>query len=624
MTEVYLDFETYSSVNIKKSNVYAYTESPDFEALMCGWSVDGGPVWVDEGEDEILRTWKRLWALNPLWIAHNAGFERVVMSRLLGMPVGVYLPPEDWLDTAALAAEAGLPRSLEDLAKALGAEEKDSAGTRLINLFCSPQKGRRVMPAERPEQWEQFKVYCGQDVSTLVDVRRRLPDWPNGSERALWDVDQRVNDRGIKVDIPFVLKAVAATEKNNKAAVEEVIALTGIDNPNSTQQLSKWLAEHGCPLDDMQAETVKTALARRDVSHEVHRVLELRQELALVASNKYSAALRSVSSDHRLRGQFVFHGAHTGRWSSKGVQVHNLPRQSDPREAEAILDLMYDFGAEPSMLKSLVRPMFLGPFVISDFSAIEARVLAWMAGEQWVLQAFEEERDLYVETAKRMGSGMTRQQGKIAVLALGYNGSVGSLRAMGYGGPPEHIQATRRQVSHGAQFAAAREAAKNQGWKSDSELLKMVTSWRRANPRIVKFWERLETAFKHGGDLGKVHVDIDGNNRRIVLPSGRALTYHNVRAGQRPSYRHIRGYREDTYGGRLTENVTQAVARDLLADAMIRLDAAGYPIVAHVHDEVVIESDDAEGIKKIMIDGPSWAAGLPLGASADLSERYTK
>jgi len=585
-----IDIETFSGVNLKKSNVYAYVEDPEFEVLMAAWSLDDGPVEVAIGEKEILDI-PGLWDRRVLKCAHNAGFERVCLSRVNGMSVGDYLPPEDWLDTMALAAEYGYPRSLGKLAEALGAEPKDEAGTRLINLFCMPYRGRRVMPEERPEKWAEFVKYCRQDVVALQDIRHRLPGWPSEFEQDLWCTDQRVNDRGIKVDLSLVHKAVGAAAENTEAATKEAISITGIENPGSTQQLTAWFYENDLVLGDLKAETVTKAL-KGDCTPEVRRVLELRQELALVASRKFEAALRGCSIDGRLRGQFVFHAAHTGRWSSRGVQLHNLPRQSDPREAAGILDLTYGFGASPDMLKSLVRPMFLGPFAISDFSAIEARVIAWLAGEDWVLKAFEEGRDLYVETAERMG-GLTRAQGKIAVLALGYQGAVGSLRVMG-------------------------------GEGTDAELLALVKKWRKANPRIVKFWAHLEAVFRTGGTVGKLTVEVDGSDRIIRLPSGRGLHYHKVSAGSRLRYAHIQGYREDTYGGRLAENVTQAVARDLLADAMLRLDQAGYYVVGHVHDEVIVESDDLEGIKEIMKTGPDWADGLPLDASADRVERYTK
>jgi DNA polymerase len=646
-----VDIETYSSVDIKKANVYAYTESPDFEVLMAAWSLDGSPVEVAIGEKAISEI-PGLWDSSVKKVAHNAGFERVCFSRMRGLPVGTYLPPEDWYDTAAVAAERGLPRDLDRLARAVGADPKDSAGTRLINLFCRPNGGRRVMPEDQPEKWAEFVEYCRQDVVTLQGVRKHLAGWPSEFERNLWYLDQKINDRGVFIDLAMAHKAVEAAGNNAEDAQREVIDLTGVENPGSTQQLSAWAESVGFPMPNWQAETVTSALDKDDLEPDVRRVLELRQELALVASNKYVAALRSVSRDGRLRGQFMFHGAHTGRWSSKGVQVHNLPKKGfadDEGEPDlvaqdaAILDLMFGYGASPGTLKKLVRPLFVGPFAVSDFSAIEARVIAWLAGEQWVLDAFAEGRDIYVETANRMSTAntkFTRADGKIAVLALGFGGGVNALRRMGARG-------------------------------SEAELKRLIDFWRKTNPEIVRLWSEIEYLWRradpdsgftsgslrlssiHGSDVrvdargtGKVGVFWVPGTRtvQLVLPSKRRITYRRVRWNKadrdanndayqkgspadkwsRPQYFSPRGSFVHTYGGSLAENVTQAVARDLLADAMLRLDAAGYPIVAHVHDEVVVESDDIEGIVKIMKDGPTWAKGLPLNASGIITERYTK
>ena len=619
-----IDIETYSTVDLPKSNVYAYVEDPAFEVLMCGWSLNDSPVKVVEGERGVIAEVLPM-VLDPgvKAVAHNAPFERVCFSRLAGMPVGEYLAPEGWYDTAAVAVEYGYPRKLETLAPLLGAAPKDTAGTALINLFCKPRKVgrgaaavvRRVMPHEQPEKWAQFLDYCRQDVETLKEVRRRLPGgWPSEFERDLWYADQRVNDRGILVDLEMARGAVAAAEENAAAATREVIEITGVENPGSTQQLGEWCEGVGLAMPDWQADTVAAALGRAE--GDVRRVLELRQELALVASRKYTAALRGVSLDGRLRGQFLFHGAHTGRWSSRGVQVHNLPRKAftreDPETGEEhtdwaligalILDLRLGLGASPEALKKLVRPMFVSPlaaglggdpFGISDFSSIEARILAWWAGEQWVLDAFRAGRDIYVETAQRMGGGMTRADGKIATLALGYQGALGSLRNMGAKG-------------------------------TDAELLRLVKRWRAANPRIVGLWARMETAFRSGGPVGRVRVEVDGSSRYVVLPSGRRMCYRQVAAGARLSYFSVKGFRTETYGGSLVENVTQAMARDLLAEALLKADRAGRRIVAHVHDELVDESPDVEGLRALMLDVPAWTEGLPMGASGEVVGRYTK
>lgn len=654
-----LDIETYSDVELKKSNVYAYTESPVFEVMMCGWSLNNSPIEVWEGEQDIKRI-PGLFDPDVKKVAHNAPFERICFSRMAGLPVGQYLPTEEYFDTMAIAREFGYPAALDALAKALGAEPKDSAGTRLINTFCMPRKvprkeqWQRVTKHMKPVEWAEFRKYCGQDVSTLQDVRKRLPGWPSEFERELWYVDQRINDRGLKVDLPLARKAIGVARENDEILGREVIEITGVENPNSTKQLGEWCESVGFPMENWQARTVEDSLARAHAHSrsDIVRVLELRQELALVAANKFDAVLRGVSMDGRLRGQFVFHAAHTGRWSSRGVQVHNLPRLAFERkingekvydevgERMAILDLMNDFGCTPEVLKMLVRPMFILDGVTSDFSAIEARVLAWLAGEDWVLQAFKEGRDLYVETAARMG-GMTRQQGKIAVLACGYQGSVGSMRNMGYGGWPcpwdlrdseiRRAKMANRDKNVQVDDTNNEPRHEREGHKCNDEIQLVVDAWRAANPRIVMFWKRLERAFRDGGKCGRITVIARGNQRRVRLPSGRTLYYHGVstRASKsgnshRLSYRHVRGYREGTYGGRLTENVTQAVARDLLGHAMIELDRAGYLLVGHIHDEALAESKDTEGIREIMRTGPAWAEDLPLDASSDILYRYRK
>ena len=666
-TIVDLDIETFSTVELKKANVYAYAEDPAFEILMCAIGVDDGPIELVEGEDKIASV------VTPLLgdpevkiVAHNAPFERVCFSRMVGLPVGEYLAPEQWVDTAALAALYGLPRSLDALARALKVTPKDTAGTRLINLFCKPNRGRRVLPDDKPEQWAEFGRYCVQDVDTMREVRHVIKGWPaDGFERALWYADQRINDRGMRVDLPLASKAVQAAKENAARAEREVIEITGVENPGSTQQLGAWCAERGFRMENWQKDTVADALMRSDVPEDVEQVLRLRQELALVAHRKFEAALRGTSVDGRLRGQFMYHAAHTGRWSSKGVQVHNLPRLSftykdrdgekqydEVAEDMAIQRVLRSLDVSPETLKMLVRPLFILDGVTSDFSAIEARVLAWLSGEDWVTQAFIEERDLYVETADRMGGGMGRPEGKIAVLAGGYQGSVGSLRNMGYGGrrcQRDTLKAELRKARMDEKPAVLarmeagheRELARDPNHKCDAEIKAVVNLYREANPNIVAFWYDMERKFWTGGPVGagQIRVEVRGSTRRVHLPSGRVLVYRGVhkqsvkqvneetgevRVRRQIAYRHVQGYIEKTYGGRLTENVTQAVARDLLADALIRLDRAGYPVVGHVHDEALVESPDAEGIRDVMRTGPAWAEGMPLDASADYLHRYRK
>jgi DNA polymerase len=572
---LFVDIETYSETDLKKSGVYRYVEDPAFEILMCGWSVDDGPVQVAVGEDAILA--KIPWDSHDI-VAHHAQFERVCLSQIIPR----LRNPKRWDDTQARAAAAGRPQKLELLAKALKLTPKDTAGTRLINLFSKPYRGKRVYSTDRPEAWQEFLDYCAQDVATLKEAHEALPPLlPH--ERRLWEADQEINDRGIPVDLQLVADALEQARVNAERDALEIREITGVANPNSVQQLGAWLEMPSLAAEPV-AEALQTATGNR------RRVLELRQELALSAAKKFGAAAAQVCRDGRARGQFRFHGAHTGRWTGSGIQFQNMPRETVPWPEGSILDLRLGLGADAKTLKALVRSMFVGPFTVADYAAIEARVLAWLAGEQWALEAFRAGRDIYTETANRMG-GLTRQQGKVAVLALGYNGGVGSLRVMGAQG-------------------------------DDDELQRLVYQWRNANRKITNLWREMDHAFRHGGPAGdRIRVNRLGSVRQIVLPSGRLLNYHGVHGGERMAFHDPRWGRTETYGGRLIENVTQAVARDILADALVRVPN----VVAHVHDEIVVEGlVPVEDVVSLMCDGPSWAAGLPLDAEGFQTYRYRK
>ena len=620
MKKLYIDLETYSSVDLIKSGVYRYAQSPDFEILMAAYAAEDdvlvGDVHVAVGEDEI-RAIPGLWDDDTMIVAHNANFERVCLSAFAGMPAGEYLPRWRFDDTMPRAAEWGYPSSLDQLAKALGAEEKDSAGTRLINLFSKPnRKGERTLPEEKPEQWQQFVEYCRQDVATLIDIDDRLPGWPTPTERAMWELDQKINDTGIQIDTDMADQAIAAAEENQEHQRQEIIDISGVENPGSVVQLGDWLGSQGVQAPDLKKATVEDLL-RGDLPDDVRRVLELRQELALVASKKYIAAEQRVNEDDRLRGSFQFFGAHTGRWAGRGVQLQNLPGAQLPDDLAvdmAITDLALGNGADAETLKALVRALFVGPFTVVDFSAIEARVIAWLAGEQWALDAFTAGRDIYVETAGRMfgvdeeEALARRKQGKVAVLALGFNGGINSLRVMGAEG-------------------------------DDMALQYLVRQWREANENIVSFWQALDNAFRRGGPVGE-HIRIEklGNDRLLYLPSGRAICYRKV--GQRWTEKWGKrvkevtfadpkraGARVPTYGGKLAENVTQAVARDLLVEAMLQLDEAGHRVVGHVHDEILVEGASETSVAEVtalMAKNPAWAAGLPLAAEGDVCDRYRK
>lgn len=652
-----VDIETYSTVDLRKATPYRYSEDPDFEILMGSYETDLAPGRVIDLDGPELLERLRAWILDPeiVKVAHNAPFERICFSRALGLPPGEYLLPEDWHDTQAIAAAYGWPKKLENLAPALGAEPKDAAGTALINWFCKPgRNGERRRPEDHPEKWAAFVAYCNQDVRSLIGVDEALPDdFPTPIERLVYMADQRINDRGLPIDLDTVRRAARAVVINHTEHERELSDLTGLDKPGNVAKLREWFRTVGVRMPNMQAETVDEKIAKLDALGEDgyvsprYRALELRVELAGAASKKFAAADYAVSPDSRIRGAFRYFGAHTGRWSGQGAQPQNLPRDTFANEVDvalAIADLRETGRLTPVELKRLVRPTFTGPsfgadddLTVVDYSSIEARVIAWLAGEEWALEAFRAGRDIYVETAERMG-GLTRAQGKIAVLALGYGGGVGSLRAMA--GP-------------GDDFVND---------KSDEEIREsIVIPWRRANPAIARFWHRLEDAFGDGeGRAGRITVssttDPLGHAVSLHLPSGRAISYHGVRhesfrvpvtvvltdqrtgvTVSRKIWRAKTGWRYanpqapfnsrqriQTYGGRLAENVTQAAARDVLAAALVRLDRHGYRVVGHVHDEAMVEGSDLAEISRVMRMRPQWARGLPVDAEGFVTNRYKK
>lgn len=606
---LYLDTESRCELDIRKTNAYRYVEHPSFDLLMIAWALDDEPVRLADTPADLFDVIPDLvdGAVSGkyLLLAHNSGFDRVAISSFLGMPVGHYLDPELWDDSMVRAANAGYPQGLDKLGKALGVKPKDSAGTLLINTFSKPnRKGGWNDSTTHSEKWEDFGRYCVNDVETMREACAFLPA-QSSAERAVWLADQRINDRGVRADVPMAHSAIAAATENKEAARREVIELTGVENPGSVQQLLAWFSSQGRELGDMKKETVEEQLTIPELPADQRRVLQLRQELALSASAKYDACVNQVNSDGRLRGQTRYYGAHTGRWGGRGVQLQNLPRVSlGDREPLALLDLMVGLGASPHELKALVRPLLLGPLTVVDYSAIEARVLAWLAGEQWVLDAFREGQDLYVETARRFGPEFTRQHGKVAVLALGYGGSKGALRNMGAQG-------------------------------EDDELLTLVRLYRNANARIRQFWYDLWDAFERGGTTGRLTVRASRGIRRIELPSGREIVYRGVHrttfvdeetgeTRKAIAFRHPTGKTPKLWHGTIAENVTQAVARDLLAYCLPELERRGVPTVAHVHDEIIVDGDRLEELSEVMTKLPAWADGLPLDAEGHVVQRYTK
>lgn len=623
---IYVDIETRARIDLKKAGVYRYSMCPDFKILMASWAVDDGQINTVLGHDEIAEWFSHMWDEGEEFCAHNAAFERVCFTRALGVP---YLDPSRWLDTMAIAGERGLPMSLEGAADALGCAPKDSAGKALIKLFCIPRKdGGWNDATTHPMEWLDFIMYCEQDVSTMREIDKKMGRWPTDMERRVWVSDQRINDRGLRFDRELCDAAGAAVAFNKKWQREEMELLTGVMNPGSNPQMMRWIEEEQLPLLDCKSENLTALRDSGTLTFHQTRALEIRGEYALTSYGKFDTAITTSSENDRIRGAFNFFGAHTGRWSGRGVQLQNLPRLSFDNDADAQMardDLVATGTADPQDLKRLVRGMFTGPLTVFDYASIEARVISWLAGERWALEAFNDKRDIYVETQNRMGL-KSRFQGKIAVLALGYQGSVGSLRALMGSGAYLHTDGSI--VQHKGTLRSALDAGLDPVIP-DEVLLKMVRQWRRSNPKIVEFWYALQDAIGGGGQVGRyVKVRRRGTGMAVDLPSGRSIMYHGLRFDRKTeswSYSDRRFGRSGTYGGRLAENITQAVARDVLAEALVRLDSLGYPVVAHIHDEVVLDGlYDLNTIKAVMNVSPKWAAGLPIDSEGFRCLRYRK
>ena len=644
MKTLSIDIETYSDIPIQKTGVYRYSESPNFEILLFGYSIDSGPVQVVDlpcGEHIPKEVLAALEDDSVTKWAFNAAFERVCLSRYLGYPTGEYLDPESWHCSMVWAATMGLPLSLEGVGAVLGLEkQKLTEGKELIKYFCQPcpptkANGQRTRnrPFHAPDKWEAFKRYNVRDVEAEMGIQQKLSKFPVLPQ--VWeeyDIDQEINDRGVRIDMELVERAIEMDARSRQELTDAMKRMTALENPNSVQQMKQWLSDNGMKTDSLGKKIVAELL--KTAPPELAEVLALRQQLAKSSVRKYQAMEKTVCSDSRARGMFMFYGANrTGRFSGRNIQLQNLPQNHLPDLAEArALVRSGDFDAVkllyedvPDTLSQLIRTAFIprdgAQFLVADFSAIEARVIAWFAGETWRQEVFAKGGDIYCASASQMFkvpvekhgvNGHLRQKGKIAELALGYGGSVGALKAMG---------------------------ALEMGL-TEEELPQLVDAWRQANPNIVKFWWAVDRAvmeavrYKHTTDYGLTFSCRSGM-LFITLPSGRKLAYVKPKVGTNKfcgeciTYEGIgstkKWERLDSYGPKFVENIVQATARDILCYAMRTLRCCS--IVMHIHDELVIEADPRMSLDAVceqMGRTPPWAKGLLLRADGYATPFYKK
>lgn len=645
MQTLSIDLETYSDQPLAKTGVYRYVESPDFEILLFAYSVDGAPVQqIDLAcgekipseilcalEDETVTKW-----------AFNANFERICLSRFLGYPTGDYLEPDSWKCSMVWAAYMGLPLSLEGAGAVLGLEKQKLAkGKDLIKYFCQPcaptkSNGQRTrnLPKHSPDKWLAFKKYNIRDVETEMSIQARLLKYPVPD--SVWEeyhLDQEINDRGVGLDMELVRQAIQMDGRSRSELTQAMKELTSLDNPNSVQQMKQWLADNGVETDTLGKKAVAELL--KTAPQQLQKVLTLRQQLAKSSVKKYQAMETAVCADGRARGMFQFYGANrTGRWAGRIIQMQNLPQNhlDDLTEARGLvraggfdaLEMLYE--DVPDTLSQLIRTAFVPQgnrkFIVADFSAIEARVIAWLADEKWRQDVFAEGKDIYCASASQMFgvpvekhgvNGHLRQKGKIAELALGYGGSVGALKAMG---------------------------ALEMGLSED-ELPALVSAWRQANPKIVQFWWAVDHAVMDAvtrKTTTKTHgIIFSARNGMlfITLPSGRSLAYVKPKIGENRfggdciTYEGVGGTKKweriDSYGPKFVENIVQATSRDILCYAMKTLRCCS--IVMHIHDEVVIEADRRMSLQAVcdqMGRTPPWANGLQLRADGYETDFYKK
>lgn len=659
MKTLSIDIETYSSVELPKCGAYKYTEAPDFDILLFGYSADGGPVQVVDlasGETIPNEVVAALTDDSVTKWAFNAQFERICLSRWLrdhggfdntgySIPedsVGNYLEPAAWKCTMIWSAYMGLPLSLEGVGTVLGlGKQKLTEGKDLIRYFCQPcaptkaNGGRtRNLPRHAPDKWAAFKRYNIRDVEVEMSIQDKLARFPVPD--TVWEeyhLDQQINDRGVAIDRELVRQAIEMDARSRAELTTAMKALTALENPNSVQQMKQWFSDNGLTIDSLGKKEVMELL--KTAPAELQTVLLLRQQLAKSSIRKYQAMEKAVCADGRARGMFQFYGANrTGRWAGRIIQMQNLPQNhlSDLAEARALVrsgdfdgvELLYE--DVPDTLSQLIRTAFIAKpgykFIVADFSAIEARVLAWFAGERWRQEVFESGGDIYCASASQMFkvpvekhgvNGHLRQKGKIAELALGYGGSVGALKAMG---------------------------ALDMGLTED-ELQPLVTAWRNSNPNIVKFWWEIDRAamnavkYHMNGEVYNIHFCYQSGMLFITLPSGRRLSYIKPKLGTNQfgseciTYEGVgstkKWERLETYGPKLVENIVQATARDILCYAMRTLSHCF--ITMHIHDELVIEADprmSLEAVCEQMGRTPPWAEGLKLRADGYETPFYKK